>query len=146
MSETTFSDFEELKITESSKSFLLESARWAKFLSIVGFVGIGLMTVGAFFMIATGASLGGGRNAAPVAIVGVAYILAAALYFFPTYYLYNFATKMKKAILNISQEDADKGLENLKSMFKFVGILTIVILSFYILSFLLVLAVGVSMF
>lgn len=142
--ETTFSDFEELKISEASKSFLLETTKWAKFLAILGFVGLGLMVIGAFFIIALGSSLRG-AGGAPV-IMGVVYLLVAVLYFFPTYYLYNFSVKMKKAILEIDQNNADSGFENLKSMFKFMGILAIVMISFYVLFFFVALAIGASNF
>lgn len=144
MSETTFSDFEELKITESSKSFLLETTKWAKFLAILGFVGIGLMVIGALFIIAVGSSMRG-AGGAPV-LMGVVYLLMAVLYFFPTYYLYNFSVKMKKAILNLDQSNADSGFENLKSLYKFMGILAIVMISFYVLFFLVALAIGASNF
>lgn len=144
MSETTFSDFEEIKISEASKSFLLETTKWAKFLSILGFVLTGLVVVGAIFMITLGSSLRGMEGAS--VFLGVAYLLVALIYFFPSYYLYNFSVKMKKAILEIDQSNADGGFENLKSMFKFMGILAIVVISIYLLFFLIIFAVGGSNF
>jgi hypothetical protein len=60
----------------------------------------------------------------------------AVLYYFPTQYLYNFAVKMKLAIQNSQQNNLEDGFENLKSLFKFTGILMIVVLSIYGLLFL----------
>lgn len=144
--ETTFSDFDELKITEASKSFLMETSKWAKFLSIVGFVMLGLMVLGALLMIAAGTSMRGMRSPFDPSVLGVIYLLIAAMYFFPTFYLYSFSVKMKKAILNTDQGNADSGFENLKSLFKFMGILMIVVLSIYILLIFVVIAAGASRF
>lgn len=38
-----------LQLTEESKSFLREIAKWAYFLSILGFVGVGFMVILALF-------------------------------------------------------------------------------------------------
>jgi hypothetical protein len=54
-----------------------------------------------------------------------------ALYFFPCLYLFNFAKKMQLALRNNDQINLNDSFRNLKSNFKYVGILTIVILSFY---------------
>ena len=39
-----------IQLNASALEFLRESAKWSKFLSIMGFVGIGLMVVAAIFM------------------------------------------------------------------------------------------------
>ena len=39
----------ELKLNSEAKSYLLETAKWAFFLSIVGFVGIALLVIVALF-------------------------------------------------------------------------------------------------
>ena len=76
------------------------------------------------------------QNNFPFAWIGIFYVLMALLYFFPTYYLFQFANKTKKGISNNSNESVEEGLVNLKSMFKFIGIFTVVILSIYALIFL----------
>lgn len=127
----------ELSLNSKINNFLLETSKWAKFLAIVGFVFIGLMVLGGLFMIGAGASASRipGLAGGPV-IVGITYILMAVLYYFPTQYLYNFAVKMKLAIQNSQQNNLEDGFENLKSLFKFTGILMIVVLSIYGLLFL----------
>ena len=67
----------------------------------------------------------------------IVYLAAAVLLFFPCLYLYKFSIKMQLAVKSVSQENLDESLMNLKSMFKFYGILTIVLLSFYALIFIL---------
>jgi Family of unknown function (DUF5362) len=61
----------------------------------------------------------------------VFYLVLALLFFFPCFYLYQFSAKMQSAVKAPSQENFDESLLNLKSMFKFYAIFTIVILSLY---------------
>lgn len=122
---------EGITITSASQQNLKEAGRWANFLAIVGFVMLGLMVLGAIAMFALGSilPLGSGMSAGAA---GVVYILMAALYFFPTYYLYQFSSKIKVGLKSTSQKDVDEAFQNLKSMFKFVGILMIIVLSIYV--------------
>ena len=122
---------EGITITNASQQNLKEAGRWANFLAIVGFVMLGLMVLGAIAMFALGSilPLGSGVSAGAA---GVVYILMAALYFFPTYYLYQFSSKIKVGLKSTSQQDVDEAFQNLKSMFKFVGILMIIVLSIYV--------------
>lgn len=121
----------ELTISTQSKSYLLEISKWANFLAILGFVGIGLMVLGGLVAIVAGTSIPGASG--QLGLVGIIYLAMVAIYFFPTLYLYRFAQKMKIAMNNSSQENLDLGFENLKAFFKFIGIFTIVILSLYVL-------------
>lgn len=131
-----------LKISDDAKSFILETAKWAKFLSIVGFVFLGFMVLGAFFMFVAGSTIPG--LGASGAGIGIVYLLMAVLYFFPTYYLLNFANKIKVGLLNTNQNDLDDGFENLKSTFKFMGILMIVVLGIYALMLIFTLIAGAA--
>jgi hypothetical protein len=62
----------------------------------------------------------------------VFYLLVALLYFFPVYYLFQFSVKMKAALAQQSSELLQQAFENLKSHYKFMGILMIVVLGFYV--------------
>ena len=137
----------ELQIDHQASSFLRETAKWSKFLAIVGFIFIGLFT---FFVI----FLGGEWNSAMSSVYGrstssmVGGILVVAMllvWFFPCLYVFRFATKMQVALRNNDQETLNVSFENLKSCFKFMGILMIVILSIYALAFLAILAFGAAM-
>lgn len=124
-----------ISISTSSQQSLTEAGKWANFLAIVGFVMLGLMVIGAIGMFALGSVLpmGAGMSSG---VMGVVYLIMAALYFFPTYYLYNFASRIKVGLKSGSQDDVDQAFMNLKSMFKFVGIMTIIVLSLYIITIL----------
>jgi uncharacterized membrane protein len=131
-----------LEIEELSFRFLSESAKLGKFLSIVGFVLCGLLVIlalfvgtimGTAFSQLEGAGMVGGGMSIMVTII---YLLIAALYFFPCLYLFRFSTKMKKALNESNQAELTSSFENLKSCFKFMGIMTIVLLSIYAMVFL----------
>ena len=71
-------------------------------------------------------------------MITIVYLAIAVLLFFPCLYLNKFSVKMKTALNSINQEDFEDSFKNLKSLFKFYGILSIILLSFYALVFLIV--------
>lgn len=115
--------------------YLLETAKWGKFLAIMGYIGMGFMIIAGIFMM-VGLSLlkGFSGEVAPTSIIGLVYFVIAALYFFPVTYLYRFSTQIKEALYLKNEQSLTYGFQNLKSLFKFMGIFTIVILSIYVLA------------
>ncbi|KAA9041300.1 hypothetical protein FW778_04490 [Ginsengibacter hankyongi] len=133
----------DLQVTPQGQSYLTESAKWGKFLAIIGFVFCGFMVVLAFLIPALMSQLTQNSSSAGVTFsftpvirtaMTVLYLMLAFLFFFPCFYLYKFSAKMQLATKNISQDNFDESLMNLKSMFKFFGIFTIIILSIYALT------------
>jgi amino acid transporter len=61
----------------------------------------------------------------------VIYVLLAALWFFPCLYLFRFATNMQHALNNNEQDKLITSFQNLKSHYRFIGILIIIMLAFY---------------
>ncbi|MGZ3959302.1 MAG: DUF5362 family protein, partial [Flavisolibacter sp.] len=59
------------------------------------------------------------------------YIIVAVVYFFPCLFLFRFSAGMKKALNSNSQDELDLAFQNLKSMFKYVGVITIIFLALY---------------
>ena len=124
------------ELTETGLAFLKEIAKWGYFLSIIGFIGIGFIVLIAIF---AGSISGMMMNSMPGFVSGsfitVMYLVTAFLYFFPVYYLFRFSRGMLKAISNNSAEELTNALEFLKSHYKFIGILTIILLGVYALMF-----------
>jgi hypothetical protein len=85
-------------------------------------------------------SLTGGMGA----FVAVFYIGIAILCFFPYLFLFRFANHMKNALNSNEQTTLNTSFQNLKIMFRYVGILTIVMLSFYALGILMVILSAAS--
>lgn len=126
----------ELIINETSQSNLNTAAKWGKFLSIVGFILCGIMVVGGIF---AQALLSSARtfqyDTDAVKYIGIVYAICAVILFFPCLYLFQFTNKMQMAIRTSNQGSLDAAFINLKSMFKFYGIFTIVILVIYAIAF-----------
>ena len=135
-----------LNIDAASKMHLVEAAKWGKFLAIVGFVMCGLIVVGGLVMATIVGSMsrtygndmpaGFGATFGPTFMV--VYIIIAALYFFPCLFLLRFSNKMKVALASDNQSELTSSFQNLKVLFRYVGILIIVALSFYIIALLFV--------
>ena len=131
-----FDNFE-MQLNESAKGFLQETAKWAYFLSIIGFIGLGFIVIMAIFgsaALASTTSLGDNSlGAMGATFIAVFYLVIAGIYFFPIYYLNRFASKMKQAFRENNAEALTESLGYLKSHYKFIGIFTIIFLALYVL-------------
>ncbi len=129
----------DVQIDGHSLEYFRESAKWAKFIAIVGFIGCGLMVFAGLFagsiLSTTSAMAFGPYSGLGGGVFTVIYLIFAAIWFFPCYYLYKFASQMKLALSTNEQEKLSGSLKNLKSYFRFLGILIIIMLSFYALAF-----------
>ncbi len=132
----------ELRLNEQAVDALRGSAKWSFFLAIVGFIGIAFMVVAALFIgsIFSAGPAGAMLGSYSGVITGV-YLLFAAIYFFPIYYLFKYATDMKAALASNNSDLVSNALTYLKSHHKFLGIAIIVIFSLY-----LIFAIGMVVF
>lgn len=124
--------------SDQIKKHLIETSKWSKFLSILGFIGLGLMVLGAIAILVVGVSFGsfmggGASGALGASMIALLYLVMAIIYFFPCYYLFKSSTGIQNGIYSNNQEQLNSGFENLKSHYKFIGIMMIVVLSMYIL-------------
>jgi Family of unknown function (DUF5362) len=134
-----------MSVDQTGRTHLAEAAKWAKFLSIMGFIGCGLIVLigvffGSFFSMFSGKlnqaspygdmPASGGFGAA----MAIMYVIIALIYFFPCLFLFRFATKMKTALASNDQETLNTSFQNLKATFRFIGILTLIGLCFWILA------------
>jgi amino acid transporter len=139
MEETSVFEKFELQLNQSAKDFLKETAKWAYFLAIMGFIGIGFLLIAAIFAGAIFATVGntvpgmGALGSSFGAIISILYIALGAIYFFPVYYLFKFATNTKAAFRDNDSEALTNSFSYLKSHYKFIGVTTIVVLGFYVL-------------
>lgn len=130
-----------LSLNDLAINSLRESAKWTMFLSIVGFIFIGLMLIGGLFTIVSLSAVPDEPTfgsyspfGALKSFIGIFYIIMAAVYFFPILYLYKYSKGTKEALNFNNSEVLAEALANLKSHHKFLGIMTIVILSLYVLA------------
>jgi uncharacterized membrane protein YbhN (UPF0104 family) len=128
-----------LSIDPVIKSHWAETARWGRFLAIVGFVFCGLIAIVGIVMASAFSTLGTNENNDLPPAFGrtfgsafvVVYLVVAVLYFFPCLFLLRFSNKMRTALAADNQNELTLSFQNLKVMFRYVGILTIIALSLY---------------
>ena len=137
MAEKSVFESFELNLPPVILGFLKETSTWTYFLSILGFIGIGLMILGGlFFSLAMNLMPGGNPYAGlgvDMSYFGIIYVAMALIYFFPVLYLFNFSRKMKRALISNNNEELIGAFSNLKSHYKFIGIFTIIVISLYVL-------------
>ncbi len=123
-----------LVINNQMRQDLLTSAKWGKFLAIIGFIGLGFMIIGAFGMFAVGSNMPSNVPGFNPTLIALIYLAMAVLYFFPIYYLLQFSNKIKDAITTTNNMSMQEAFSFLARMYKYVGILTIVIIAIYFIS------------
>ncbi len=132
--ETSASSNRELVLENETILCLLETSRWASVLSIMGFIGLGLLLI---FGLLVGTVMNNINT--PVfssfssGLVSAFYLLLAGIYFMPVLYLFRFASRMKFAIREMNQEALNDAFKNMKSLFRFLGMMTIAIVCVYVL-------------
>jgi hypothetical protein len=124
----------DLQINFDSRDFLKNTAKWGRFLAIIGFVFFGIMIaggLGGIVLTLKGSSASLGNSLMSGGIFSLFYLALALLYFFPLLYLHRFSSKMLAGLERNDEEIVTHAFKNLKSLFKLLGILTIVMLAFY---------------
>ncbi|HKI88166.1 MAG TPA: hypothetical protein VKA38_04000 [Draconibacterium sp.] len=123
-----------LKITNEITSYLDGAGKWGKFLSILGFVFMGLMVVIGIIMSIALSFIPlpeTGMFPFPPFLIGFIYLIIGTIYFLPILYLYRFSTGIKQALQLKNQNQFAKAFFNLKALYRFIGILMIVFLVLY---------------
>jgi len=136
----------DINLDQQNQVYLSETAKWAKFLAIIGFIFIGILVLMGFF---AGSLFSNFYAASGMEYFGAGfflffYIAIALLYFFPTLFLYKFASSMQMALRNNDQIRLTDSFKNLKSCFKFIGIVTIVFIGFYVITIIIGIITGLA--
>lgn len=133
-SENNTSNESNLSFSPEISYYLTICAKWGKFLAIMGYIGMGFMILAGFFMmIAMPFSEQSADFKFPTGLIGVLYLLIGIIYFFPVTFLFRFSEKTRQGLITQNINTLTSGFANLKSLFKFMGILTIVMIAIYIL-------------
>jgi len=123
------------QLTPESADYLLKAAKWGKFLAILGFIITGLLVFAGIIMGFVMSSVQDemnpvGMSFSPV-LFSVIYVVFAAIYIIPVIFLNSFSNNAIRAVSSASTENLTVSLHNLKKLFAFVGISTIVVLAIY---------------
>ena len=113
--------------------YLMETRKWGKFLAVVGFIGVGMMVLIGLGMMTFFSTFMPANANMPFSpgFLGIFYVLIAVMYYFPSLYLLRFSNKTKLALNNLSQEELTAAFQNLKSVFKFFGVMTLIVFILY---------------
>jgi len=131
----------ELVLEIQAEVYLRETRKWTKFFAILGFIFIGLMVLASIGMFAASSYISA-YTPVPMAGVGFLYLVIIGLYFFPIYYLLQFSNKAKEALMSRSSQALTEAMKFLKSHYKFVGIMTIVMLALYPIMMIVIISIG----
>ena len=122
----------DLVIDQEGSNYLTETAKWARLLSILGLILSALMVLGGIAVAFLGTTLNnisGLRGLGPY--LGIIYLLLGLLYLYPSWMLLQFATTISSGLKKSDQVLVNEGLKNLKSCFRFWGILSLIIIGIY---------------
>ncbi len=125
-----------LSIDPLTKTNLSETARWARFLAVAGFIFLVFVILLGVYSSVTisryeesyremglrGAGVGGTLGTS----VAVMYIIMAVIAFFPLLFVLRFANSMSSALNTNDQAMLNASFQNLKVCFRYLGIITIV--------------------
>jgi hypothetical protein len=121
----------ELQVDQTASKSLSDAARWAKFLSLTGFVFMGLMLILCLAMKSQIAGalprvIPGFANLESFGVLITAVIVAVGIGCVLIYFLFRGSALIKRGIETKNQETFNSGLASLKTYFTMYGILAIV--------------------
>ncbi len=124
-----------LVINDRMLDYLMVVRNWAMFLSIIGFILIGLLLSVGFIMVVFMRNPEQPFGSAIQNILyGAVYLVFAIVYFFPVLFLYRFAKSAKIGIEHRDINRLEDGFKNLKILFLIVGVLALggIFLGFFV--------------
>lgn len=133
-------------ITHNMVEALRQTKPWVRFISVLMFIALAFMILGALAMLVVGLvgmgnrmGMGGG---VPMALLSLVYVVGAILYAPPAVFLWKYASN----IGSMAQNQAwgmEQALKSQKSFWKYVGILMAVMIVLYVVVFAVMIVVGI---
>ena len=145
-------------LTETMLIYLKGASPWLRFVAVIGFISAGLTALsgGFFFAIIPMAtqsweqvpgfeSFGDGALAVGFGLgMLVLFMGGAAAMFIPSLFMYRFGEKIRSYLRSGTDQDLELAFKNNKSLWKFIGIVCIIYLSFIPLMIIGAIIVGVA--
>jgi hypothetical protein len=129
-----------LSVTQGMFDSLQAMRPWVTFMGVMAFIGAGFMVLGGLVMMVAGSAIPGGPGPA----LGVVYLVMALLYIFPGLFLVRCGGALKRLFAGGGAPALEDALSNQKSLWKFMGIVTIVMLALMVIGFVVAIVVGVA--
>tara|TARA_B110000263_G_C15143836_1_gene434571 strand:- start:2 stop:739 length:738 start_codon:yes stop_codon:yes gene_type:complete len=132
-------DESDLEITSKSKDGLDKMVYWSKFLSVVGYIFLGFLTLLTAKLFIEYQDIPSRRSHFPFDFKKdeqlMVYVIFIIIWLSPVRYLNKFASKTREYLTSNNNKELGEGLENLGSFFKFYGVIMILWLLFVLYSF-----------
>jgi hypothetical protein len=120
------------ELSEAMLRYLKEASPWLRFVGILSFISCGFMVLGgvaAAIVLLAVSSLAEEIGGSYAALLGLVYVVMGVVLFFPARFIYFFGAKIRSYQISNSPEDLELAFKNNKSLWKFLGICSIISLA-----------------
>lgn len=135
---------EQIILTNLTLNHLESTRKWTLFMSIIGFIVIGLIIIFAFTFGSIMDDIPQMGGAFSSAFVIILYLVMAAIYVPPILHLYRFSTRIKTAVRTKDDELVESAFNALRAHYTYIGILIVIVLGFYVIMAGVMGAIGIS--
>ena len=129
-----------IKFNAKGIDYLFSTLKWANFLAILGFIMLAIMFLAIIFGGIAFVATGFAGNQTPSALALLPLTIVIVIYFFPIYYLYQFARHSRYAVRHKDGDELTLAMSFLKRHYQFIGVLAIIGLVIYAIGLLIGLA------
>lgn len=129
---------ENLIITESIKNSLLAASKWLNFLTILAIIGAAFIGIAGICLLLI--PMAGMERSGAIGI-GIIYIILALIYIYPIKKSLSAIRNTQDALYASRQESLDTAATNIHELLRYLGIMSIVILSIYVLIFIIAMVI-----
>lgn len=132
---------ENLIITESIKNSLLAASKWLNFLTVLAIIGAAFIGIAGICLLLIPMA-GMERSGAMGGLLGIIYIILALVYIYPIKKSLSAIRNTQDALYASRQESLDTAATNIHELLRYLGIMSIVILSIYLLIFIIAMVIA----
>jgi hypothetical protein len=121
-------------LTDTMVSYLKESSPWLRFMGICGYITSGITALFGFVIsltLLTRENIGSWLEISDFSstlggFAGMIYIIVGVILFFPARFTYNCGARIRNFVKNNAEQELELAFKNHKSLWKFMGINTII--------------------
>jgi hypothetical protein len=131
-------------IPDTISGYTRITAKWTRFLSILGFIMAGFMVLFGIFLtlvLTLFPSFFPHTGNTPPPFLGIFYLPMSVLYLVPAIYLFKYSSALKRVLADANIQDIEEAVRYQKSFWKFTGILSLFSLIFAVIGILSAIAI-----
>jgi len=120
-------------VTDQMINTMRPTKMWTKFLSIMGFIGAGMMVLMGIFIMLAGNLFPQSESSKVPPAMGIIYIIFSIFYIVPSVYLLKYSSALGRFLNSKKEFELESALSSQKSFWKFLGIVCIIGLTLMVL-------------